>query len=192
MHVTTEQMFLVFFFFTVFTAIVGCLPMLAIRGMEARGQSALVKTWVVGYALVGGFMWLVYIIFGKFEIANLMVVLGAIYAIMAVLGLMLATLTIPTQIRHEVKMSALVTELGDKLIAALDVDQDGVVSPKDVRAGGERAQRMGISPELVKFLENRIDLVGHEIDDDVSAISASDISTAEARTREKWAKWLTA
>lgn len=181
-------------FLTLFTFIISMFPMLFIKLGEERGQSFLFKTWAISYAVLALWVWFVYFILSRGGYGSYALVPGAVYALFAVITLSVAAYVIPAQVREQLRMCGVVTELGDKLIGALDVDQDGLVSPKDINAGKDRALRMGISQELIRFLECHSDLVGHSMDDDgsVSAISSSDIATAETRARQKWVKWIPA
>lgn len=174
-------------FFSLILLMVGCLFGMIVSAAEESGQKSLNVTGVISTLIVAAITGGVASLMQK---SPLFMAMPAAFFIGFLIVAICIMRGMAKEIKDKLRLSAEVTALGDKLMAFLDNDQDGVISAADIRAAGDKAQRQGITAEVVNFVKNNMSFIGHEIDGSVRAISPQDIHSLETRAKEKWKEWL--
>lgn len=174
-------------FFSLLILMLGCLFGIFVSAAEEAGKKSLRNTGIISTIVVAAITGGVALLMQRSPL--FMAMPAAFFTGFLIVAVCIVRGT-EKEVRTKLRLAGEVTALGDKLMAFLDNDQDGVISAADIRAAGDKAQRNGISAEMVNYLKGNMSFIGHEIDGSVKAIGPQDIHSLETRVKEHWKEWL--
>ncbi|MBX9938766.1 MAG: hypothetical protein K2Y32_05905 [Candidatus Obscuribacterales bacterium] len=94
------------------------------------------------------------------------------------------------EVQEELALAGEISADADRLFALLDNDKDGVISRRDIDAAGPLAERQGVSLRIVRHMRGSMSSIGHEVESGVYVASLIDLSSLEARRRDRFKAWL--
>lgn len=118
----------------------------------------------------------------------LMMPLGALLGVLITATSCL--LSASKDVQEELALAGEISADADRLFALLDNDKDGVISRRDIDAAGPLAERQGVSVRILRHMSASMSSIGHEVESGVYVASLIDLSSLEARRRDRFKAWL--